>query len=164
MKRSIALIRHAKSDWGHPELSDFDRPLNHRGEKDAPRMGKELKARGIGFDLVIASPANRALTTARAICNEIGYADERIEQNRELYMASAGDMLDIVHDADSSIQRLALVAHNPGITSLANALGDLTIDNMPTCSVVMFETDSEWRFLKPRGCTYLDFLYPRLLR
>ena len=163
MKRTLTLIRHAKSDWGHPELSDFDRPLNSRGEHDAPRMGAELKERGIDFDLVIASTANRAITTARAIYNGIGYAEDDIEQNADLYLASAGAMLDIIHGVDASIQHLAIVTHNPGITSLANALGDREIDNVPTCGVVILETESEWRFLKPKSCTTQDFLYPKSL-
>jgi len=161
MKRTLTLIRHAKSDWGHPDLSDFDRPLNSRGEHDAPRMGEALHEQGINFDLVIASTANRAITTARAICDGIGYPQERIEQKGDLYLSSAGTMLDIIHGVDASIQHLAIVTHNPGITSLANALGDRAIDNMPTCGVVMLETESEWRFLKPKGCKTLDFLYPK---
>jgi phosphohistidine phosphatase len=163
MKRTLTLIRHAKSDWGHPELSDFDRPLNSRGEHDAPRMGAEFKQRGIDFDLLIASTANRAITTARTICNGIGYPEERIEQKGDLYLASAGAMLQIINGVDSAIERLAIVAHNPGITSLANALGDKPIDNMPTCGVVILETESEWRFLKPKSCTTQDFIYPKSL-
>lgn len=161
MKRTITLIRHAKSDWGHAELSDFDRPLNARGEHDAPKMGELLKRRSIEFDLVLSSPANRAITTARAICDEIGYPEARIEQNGDLYLASIGTMLQIINRVDSSIERLAIVTHNPGITSLANTLGDRPIDNVPTCSVVILETGSEWRFLKPKGCTTLDVLTPK---
>jgi len=161
MKRTLTLIRHAKSDWGHPELSDFDRPLNERGMGDAPRMGEALNERRINFNLVIASTAKRAITTARAICTVVGYPEERIEENRDLYLASAGAMLDIIHGVDESIQHLAIVTHNPGITSLANALGDRQIDNVPTCGVVMLETESEWQFLKPKECTTLDFFYPK---
>ena len=161
MKRTLTLIRHAKSDWGHPNLSDFDRPLNERGMSDAPRMGRELGSRGVQFDLVIASTANRAITTARAICNGIDYPEENIEQNRDLYLASAGAMLDIIHAVDESIQCLAIVTHNPGITSLANALGDMQIDNVPTCGVIILETESEWRFLKPKGCKTTKFTYPK---
>ncbi len=163
MPRILTLIRHAKSDWGHPELSDYDRPLNERGNQDAPRMGAELNERGINFDLVIASTARRAITTARAICEGIDYPEERIEKNRELYLASTGTMLQIINGVDSAIQRLAIVTHNPGITSLANALGDRPIDNVPTCGVVMLETESEWRFLKPKGCKTIDFIYPKMI-
>jgi len=161
MNRTITLIRHAKSDWGDPALSDFDRPLNERGEHDAPRMGEILNERDVMFDLVLASPAKRAITTARAICNAVGYAEERIEQIRDLYLASAAKIIDIVHAVDGSCKQIAVVCHNPGITSLANALGDRKIDNIPTCGIVMLETESEWKFLKPKRCKTIDFLYPK---
>jgi len=162
MKRSITLIRHAKSDWGHPELSDFDRPLNGRGEKDAPHMGKELKARGIGFDLVIASPANRALTTAKAICRKINYPKEKIEKEINLYLASASEIIAVMRKVNDAVERVAVVCHNPGLTTLANVLGGMHIDNMPTCSVAIFtcELDS-WKDLEAGGCTAVDFLSPK---
>jgi len=165
MKRTLTLIRHAKSDWDHPELSDFDRPLNHRGEHDAPQMGKALKKRGIAFDLVLSSPARRAITTAREICSAIGYAEEKIEQNRDLYLASASEMIAAIHAVDDNLKQIAIVAHNPGMTMLANVLGDLAIDNMPTCSVAIFESDiGSWRELEPGSCRHVDFLYPKLFR
>lgn len=164
MKRTIALIRHAKSDWSHA-VSDFDRPLNGRGEHDAPRMGAELKARGIGFDLVIASPANRALTTARAICNEIGYPEEKIVQEQELYLSSPIEIIDVIRESDERFKRIAVVCHNPGLTMLANRLGGMKVDNMPTCSVAIFECKPDsWRDLEPGICKAVDFLYPKLFR
>ncbi|MCF7822223.1 MAG: histidine phosphatase family protein [Mariprofundaceae bacterium] len=162
MKRLITLIRHAKSDWSHPELPDFDRPLNSRGTRDAPKMGKILGERGVDFDLVISSPAKRAITTAKTICHEIGYAEERIEQNRDLYLASAAEILHAVQALDDSFKRIAVVCHNPGLTVLANVLSSLKIDNMPTCSIVIFETDVDsWKSLKPVSCRTIDFLFPK---
>jgi phosphohistidine phosphatase len=162
MKRLITLIRHAKSDWGHPELSDFDRPLNRRGERDAPLMGTVLSERKVEFDLVLASPAKRAITTARTICHEIGYAEDQIEQNRDLYLASAAEIISIVQAVDDSYKRIAVVCHNPGLTVLANVLGSLKVDNMPTCSIVIFEADIDsWKSLKPVSCRTIDFLFPK---
>jgi len=162
MKRTITLIRHAKSDWGHPELSDFDRPLNGRGESDAPRMGSELKSRRIGFDLVLASPANRALTTARAICHEIGYAEDAIEKEINLYLASASEIIAVLRKVNDTVERVAVVCHNPGLTTLANVLGGMKIDNMPTCSVAIFECELEsWRDLEAGNCNAVDFLSPK---
>jgi len=162
MKRLITLIRHAKSDWSHPELSDFDRPLNSRGARDAPFMGEILKKRNIGFDLLLSSPAQRAITTARTICEEVGYPEEKIEQNRDLYLASASEIINIVHSVDNSYERIAVVCHNPGLTILANVLGSLRVDNMPTCSIIIFETDIDsWESLKPGSCRIIDFLFPK---
>jgi len=162
MSRTITLIRHAKSDWGHPELSDFDRPLNGRGEQDAPRMGEVLKERGVQFDRVIASPANRAITTAIAICNAVGYDEARIDREINLYLASASEIIHELRKVDDRFQRVAVVCHNPGLTVLANVLGDMKIDNMPTCSVAIFETDIEsWSELEPGTCRAVDFLTPK---
>lgn len=164
MKRSITLIRHAKSDWGHPELSDFDRPLNERGERDAPHMGSELKHRKIGFDLVLASPASRALSTAQAICREIGYPEEKIEKEINLYLASASEIIAVLRKVDDTVGRLAVVCHNPGLTTLANVLGGMQIDNMPTCSVAIFTCDLDsWSDLEAGNCTAVDFLSPKTL-
>jgi phosphohistidine phosphatase len=163
MKRLVTLIRHAKSDWNHPELSDFDRPLNGRGNHDAPRMGSVLKERDITFDLVISSPANRTITTAEKICEEIGYPPENIEHIPDLYLASASEMINIIQSTDDTIGKLALVAHNPGITTLANRLGGMQIANISTCGIVILKADiASWKQLKAGDGHTIDFLYPKL--
>lgn len=161
MKRTITLIRHAKSDWGNSELSDFDRPLNRRGNHDAPAMGRTLKERLITFDLILASPAIRALTTVHAICREIEYNPDKIDFRPDLYLAPASDMMDLIQGIDDHCQNIAIVGHNPGLTTLANILGDRQIDNMPTCSIIRLETDIlSWQELKRASATTIDFLYP----
>lgn len=163
MGKRITLIRHAKSDWNHPELSDFDRPLNKRGEHDAPFMGGKLNELKIDFDLVLASPAKRAFTTANAICNEIGYNSETIDFRPDLYLAAASEMMDIIEAVDVSHQHIAIVAHNPGLTTLANVLGSQRIDNVPTCGIVMLEADiAHWSELKSGCARTIAFLYPKL--
>jgi len=162
MKKTITLIRHAKSTWNQPTLSDFDRPLNKRGKSDAPLMGEILKRQNIEFDIVLSSPAERAITTAKAICHATGYAEERIEQNHDLYLASAAEIIEIVHSVDDSFNRIAVVCHNPGLTVLGNVLSNLRIDNMPTCSIAIFEADIDsWKSLKPASCRTIDFLFPK---
>jgi len=162
MNRRITLIRHAKSDWGHPELSDFDRPLNQRGEHDAPFMGDILKQQNIAFDLVLASPARRAITTAKEICNTLDYEPNNIEQKRELYLASATEMLHIIQSVDDAVNHLALVSHNPGITTLVNMLGDMPIGNMPTCGIAILQTGiGSWAELETNTCKTIDFLFPK---
>lgn len=161
MKRTITLIRHADSDWGGSELSDFDRPLNRRGNHDTTLMGRILNDRNSIFDLVLASPAKRAFTTVNSICNVIGFNFNAIDFRPDLYLAPASDMVDIIQSVDDQLQNIAIVSHNPGLTRLANMLGDQQIGNMPTCSIIILETDIPgWCELK-RGCaTTTDFLYP----
>lgn len=163
MSKKITLIRHAKSDWGHPEISDFDRPLSKRGEHDAPFMGKKLTEHGMTFDLVLASPAVRAFTTANIICNEIGHDPTAIDFRQELYLAAASEMMDIIQAIDDKHDTVAIVAHNPGLTTLANVLGDRRISNVPTCGIVMLEANiGHWCDLKSGCATTTDFLYPKL--
>ena len=68
--KTLVLVRHAKSSWGKPGLEDRDRPLSRRGKRDAPRMGKRLAKQGVKPDLVLSSPARRALATAPSISSE----------------------------------------------------------------------------------------------
>ncbi|MCC6685100.1 MAG: histidine phosphatase family protein, partial [Bacteroidia bacterium] len=80
--KQLVLVRHAKSDWANPELKDFDRPLNERGKQNAPEMGKRLASKKWPVDLIVSSPAKRALKTARLLAKEIHYATDDIDQNR----------------------------------------------------------------------------------
>ena len=167
MKRLITLIRHAKSDWGHPELSDFDRPLNTRGTRDAPFMGarlaEKLDALGTHFELMLASPANRALTTARVIADAIHYPLDKIETDPDLYLASATELLHALQSVDDDIRHTALASHNPGLTTLVNSLGNQHILNLPTCGIAILETEIDsWESLEPGTCKTLSFLYPKM--
>ena len=80
----LTLIRHAKSSWDNPALSDFDRPLNKRGMKNAPLMGKIINKRGLAFEQIVTSPALRAITTAHLIAGKTRFPEEYIEQRQEL--------------------------------------------------------------------------------
>jgi phosphohistidine phosphatase len=115
--KRLSILRHAKSDWGDAKLDDFDRPLNDRGWKAARRMGRELKDRGIEFDIVIASPAARVRET-------LGGLTERLKLNFEIrfeprmYLATEETLLEIVRDLPESVHAPLLVGHNPGLQLL----------------------------------------------
>ena len=160
--KTLYLVRHAKSSWNFPELSDFDRPLNKRGKKNAPDMGKRLKLKGILPDLLMASPANRALTTAHKIAEKIGYPVEDIRENDGIYHSDDDTLLEIIRSTDDEIGELMLFGHNPGFTDLANLLGDQWIDNVPTCGIVAIEFDVDsWQSVIPEGGRNLFFDYPK---
>ncbi|MDN5216448.1 histidine phosphatase family protein [Fulvivirgaceae bacterium BMA12] len=160
--KTLYVVRHAKSSWDFPQLSDFDRPLNKRGKRNAPDMGNRLKMRGILPDLIIASPANRALTTAKKIAKEIGYPVESIRENDQIYHSSEATLLQIIKDTPDNIQGLMLFGHNPGFTDLANFLGDQWIDNVPTCGIVAIAFDVEsWTSVAPKTGKNLFFDYPK---
>ncbi len=156
----LTLIRHAKSSWSQPELDDFERPLNRRGERDAPKMGKRLAALEPHPDRFVSSPAVRARRTAEVIADAVsGAAPELVDS---LYLASPGRMLGVVHDLDDALEHVALVAHNPGTTEFANALADIRIDNVPTCGVVRLELAVDhWRDTAFGCARLLDFDFPK---
>ena len=88
MRHRLTLLRHAKSSWEDDRLDDSDRPLNERGERDAPLMGRRLRARGARPTLILTSPAVRARRTAQIVAREIGYPAEFLQREEELYLAS----------------------------------------------------------------------------
>lgn len=138
--KKLIIIRHAKSSWDNPELEDFDRPLNKRGQKDAPRMGKRLKEKRITPDIMLSSPAERALATCIAIAKVLDFDQSKIKTERKLYHASEDEMLNIIRNLKDSPRDseevVLLFGHNPGLTEFANSLLSQTIDNIPTCGIV----------------------------
>jgi len=120
--KTLTLIRHAKSSWGNAGLVDRERPLNKRGERDAPIMGKRVFDAGIRPTLIISSPAVRAWSTAKIIAKELGHSIEFLQQDSGLYLASLDNLLDVVASQDPGIDNLMLFAHNPGLTQMVNFL------------------------------------------
>jgi phosphohistidine phosphatase len=161
--KHLFLIRHAKSSWSIPELSDFERPLSKRGKRDAPFMGKRLAAMKPRPDCIISSPARRARKTARAIGAEIGFTKKDIILEDELYTFSAQNILKILKRTPDSIQVLALVGHNHGITECGEYLSDERLDNIPTCGIVLIQFDCKgWEYIGPKSGRLLIFDYPKL--
>lgn len=158
----LTLIRHAKSSWSDPTLQDFDRPLNKRGHRNAPFMGKVLHDKNIRFDRVYSSPARRALDTAVYICTALDYGLDGIETDRGLYHAGAGELLNFIHGLDDRMNRIAIVGHNPGLNELTDMLTDERIDNVPTAGIVIFEANvGHWRDIRKKTVALQDFDYPK---
>lgn len=115
--KSLTLLRHAKSGWDDPVVRDFDRPLNPRGRRAARTVGAEMKAQGLAFDLVLASPARRVVETLDEVA--AGYGPVERHYDERLYLASVATLIDIVRHAPDRVERLLLVGHNPGFEELA---------------------------------------------
>ncbi len=161
MKR-ITLLRHAKSSWDEPGLSDFDRPLNPRGRRNAPEMGRRLKARDQVPDLLISSPALRAVTTARMVAREMGFPEGRIIEEPSLYHAGEGRIMAIVNSLESLAGHLMLVGHNPGFSDFANCLSEARIDNLPTAAIFCVDFDvDDWSEIIPGEGRFVYFDYPK---
>jgi len=158
----LLICRHGKSSWQDPALRDFDRPLNKRGERDAPEMGRRLAQQGIRPDLIMSSPAVRALATALHYARQLGISPEQIRHNPAQYAASVPALLNLIRTVDSSVSTLMLVGHNPESTDLTNALGGLSIENIPTSGIVALAFSGyTWADLTVGSGTFLFFDYPK---
>jgi phosphohistidine phosphatase len=164
MKR-LTLVRHAKSDWSLPGQPDWDRALNKRGQRDAPEMARRLRARKLKPDLILTSPAVRALTTATIMARELKVPAAISRHDERLYLAGPNDMLNVIRELGGQAKHLMVFGHNPGITEFANQLsaGD-RIDNMPTCAVFTATFDLEdWSALDWESGQDAEFDYPKNL-
>jgi phosphohistidine phosphatase len=135
--KTLFLIRHAKSSWDDTALPDKDRPLNDRGKRDAPKMGKRLAKRDVQPDLILSSPAMRALTTAKIIAKKLDYKLEDIVVDDRLYAGEADDLLNVIHKLGNKLERVMLFGHNPELSELTHRFSS-KITRMPTCAVAEF--------------------------
>jgi phosphohistidine phosphatase len=115
--RELLVLRHAKSSWSHPELSDHDRPLNKRGLRAAPRMGQLLFERGLVPNQIISSTAVRARRTAEAVAEACDYPGKTVLDER-LYHAGPTMILDVLSELPGEVERALVVGHNPGMEDL----------------------------------------------
>jgi phosphohistidine phosphatase len=154
--KSLTLFRHAKTERESDTGRDFDRRLAERGQKDAPRIGREIRELGLDYDLLLSSPAARAAETA-ALAGLSPRYDERI------YDASAGELLAIVQDAGQEVDRLLMVGHNPGFERLASRLIGQSVE-MPTGSLVEIDLPVDlWSEAGKAGGRLVRFLKPKEL-
>lgn len=142
--KCLLLMRHAKSSWKHPGLADHDRPLNRRGQRDAPRMGRLIGQEGLVPDLILTSTARRALDTARAVRDQLP-APCPLEERSDLYHASPRTILDTAASAPDDIRTLLIVGHNPGMEQVVEAVGAQP-QRMPTGALALIHTAS-WEAL-----------------
>ena len=164
MSCNLVIVRHAKSSWDDAQLSDFDRPLNKRGMKNASEMGTRLANKDIGITLIYSSPALRAITTAELIAKEIGYKNQNIICKPEIYEAGLNTLFSLVCNIDENHQCAMLVGHNPGFTYLCNVLCDAQIDNLPTCGIAHINLPVEtWSGITKHSGDLADLDYPKKL-
>jgi len=159
--KTLFLVRHAKSSRDDPSLPDRDRPLDDRGMQDAPKMGKRLAKRDVKPDLLLSSPALRALTTAHLIAEEVGYKRKDIVVDDRLYASSADDLLAVIRALDNKLNRVMLFGHNPEFSDLAHRLSSEII-GMPTSAVVEFNFDTKaWSEVGEVKPAKVVFDYPK---
>lgn len=156
MKRELMLLRHGKSDWSKP-LSDYMRPIKKRGYREAEKVGNWLREHDLVPHLILSSPAQRARETAETVAQSMGYDTANIYWNESVYMADVSELLDAIATTPDECTRLLVVGHNPGLEDLLFYLTDV-VDIpedgkvMPTATVAVMETDSDWADLEHASC------------
>lgn len=169
MKR-LTLLRHAKSGWNDPVARDFDRPLNERGRRAAQTMGRHMRALGLSFDRVVASPAARVVETLAEVGKGYGSAIEP-QWDRRVYLASGATLLDVVTSLPQDADEVLLAGHNPGLEDLAlllvpdsgdDALRDELETKYPTATLAEMTLDIDNWTDAAAGCATLSrFVRPR---
>jgi phosphohistidine phosphatase len=161
--KTLTLVRHAKSSWKDRSLSDRERPLNNRGDRDAPVMARRIADAGIRPSLIVSSPAVRALTTARIVAGELGYPLEFLQREDDLYLASLDGWLDVVAAQDNGFNNLMLFGHNPGLTDFANYLSPGLTNNVPTAGVVSVTIErDDWLLYERPEAELVFYEYPKM--
>lgn len=153
--KTLYLVRHAKSDWSHAATSDFERPLNKRGLKAAPLMGRRLRNQGCAPDLLLSSPARRARQTANLVATEIGYSLEEIEFVAAIYAAELATLIALIQNLPERATRVMLIGHNPGFSQLGQWLCPTAPAWLPTCGLLELRLDTAHWSEMNEGCARL---------
>jgi phosphohistidine phosphatase len=169
--RQLLLLRHAKSSWDDPALSDHARPLNARGRRAAAAMAQAMRELGLAPDIVLVSSARRTLQTLEALTP---FEDAAlIEPMDALYLAPWRRLLEAIQDVPETARSLLLIGHNPGLHELALALAGADgiarggpslqrlAEGYPTGALAEFTIASPWHLLEPGGGRLVRFIHPR---
>jgi phosphohistidine phosphatase len=141
--KRLTLMRHAEARWKDPGLSDLERPLNRRGTSAAEAMARRLLELQLVPDLLLVSPAQRTRQTAEIVARELSLPARRVLHEEALYLASAADMLKVVHGTGPRVTHLLLVAHNPGVSELVQLLvPEAEASGLPTAAVCSISFDT----------------------
>lgn len=160
--KQLLLVRHGKSEWGNAHLADFDRPLNPRGHRNAPEMAARLLQKDLVPQLVVSSPALRAITTAKHFVQAWKKSADQIKEEASIYEADVKTLLKVINNFNNKFDYIAVFGHNPGFTDLVNYLCDADIYNIPTCgtALIQFPFD-EWTMVSHHTGRLIQFDYPK---
>lgn len=160
--RLLTLVRHAKSSWAYEALSDFERPLNERGRRDAPMMAERALKLFDKPQRLVSSPALRAITTAQLFAHGLSLDPHEIVLRPRIYEASVQTLLELIQNFDDSDAHVMVFGHNPGLSQFAHQLARCDFDDLPTCGIAHLSFDlSHWREVCAGCCTLLRFTYPK---
>lgn len=160
--KQLVLIRHAKSSWRDPALTDLMRPLKKRGLNDAREMAERMDQKGINVDRILMSPARRTVETLELMTQETGFGRDIADMVPDLYTFSYEDILLFLRGADDQYDSLGVIGHNPAITDVVNFLCLKEIHNVPTCGVAVLQLDiKSWSGLRAGAAELTFYDYPK---
>jgi phosphohistidine phosphatase len=160
MERRLFIIRHGKSSWDNEGMDDINRPLAERGIRNAGEMANRLLEKALVPQLILASPASRALNTALIMLRTWGLEPGDLQIHDPLYMAYTSEIEQVVSETPPEISQLAIYGHNPSFTVYANQFLEEPLDNLPTAGVVIVTLESEgWKGIGRKHVkeTYVDY-------
>ena len=163
--KHLTIIRHAKSSWASAASTDFDRPLNARGERAAPQMARYLhETIQLKPDYVLSSPALRAISTARIIAPVLGISEGEIVQNQAIYNSDLQILVFAIREIPNAYAKAMLFGHMPGVAELVHFLAGSVPDHYPTCGVAMLELNlNRWADANLSCGKLTTFLFPKML-
>jgi len=160
--KTLILVRHAKSSWNSDAGTDFERPLNNRGSRDAPEMAARLVARRLLPDTIISSAATRALVTSRLLLAGLALNSRILQTTDRIYEAPVPTLLETISDLQDSYQTAMIVGHNPGMSATTNHLCSEASIQMPTCAMACLDLDIDCWADVYRDCAALRWYdYPK---
>lgn len=168
MTRELFIMRHAKSDWSQ-SFSDFDRPLNKRGARNAKKMGEWIKNLQLIPQQILVSPAHRALSTAHLFCSAASIEQTAIQIIPEIYNASENHLYQVLRQVPDKIESVCLIGHNPGIENLLESLStnDIPLPEdgklLPTASIAHVTIPTPWSDITPKQGLLHSITRPRSL-
>lgn len=160
--KTLLLIRHAKAAWEELGTNDADRILTEQGLQQADLMGQELKTLQITPDLIVSSPAIRALNTAQILAAVLNYPKDKIKTEEKIYSGGVEDLINLIKQTNAKIDTLLLFGHNPNLTWLTHFLCEESHINIPTCGIIIisFENMHSWDQLTEIDGKLTHFIHP----
>ncbi len=163
MKKTVFFVRHANADEGTNNQKDFDRPLSASGHRQAPKIAVKMKYDQEVPDVIISSPAKRALETATYFYEHFDFSSKQVLEHEDLYDASTGTLLNIINNLPEDYSKVYLVGHNPGFTYITEYLTGEEIGSIPTTGIVKidFELD-KWELVSKDSGQLIFHIYPKM--
>jgi len=157
--KQLYIVRHAKSSWDTPGLLDIDRALSGRGVKDAYQTSEWMSVEANVPQVLISSPATRALHTAMIFARTFHVDFSEIQINDRLYDSDIKDYLQVVRGISKEYASAAIFGHNPTITDFINYFADQRVSHVPTTGVVCLSfAANQWSELtSPAKLLFFDF-------